>query len=42
LRGIGAFREALKELTKKAAPYHHIAQQGVDRANALLAQRRNE
>jgi tetratricopeptide (TPR) repeat protein len=38
-----AFREALKELTKKAAPYqHHIAQEGVDRANSLLAQRRNE
>jgi tetratricopeptide (TPR) repeat protein len=38
-----AFREALKELTKKAAPYlHHIAQEAVDRANALLALRRNE
>jgi hypothetical protein len=38
---VDAYREALKELTPEAAPYqHNIAQQNLDRANALLAQRR--
>lgn len=38
-----AFRKALKEFTPEAVPYWHpIAQENLDRANALLAQRRNE
>jgi hypothetical protein len=40
---VAAHREALKEWTKEAAPYwHNIAQQNLDRANALLAQRRGD
>jgi tetratricopeptide (TPR) repeat protein len=36
-----AYREALKEFTKEAAPYwHNFAQQNLDRTNTLLAQRR--
>ena len=40
-QAIAAYREALKEWTKDAAPYwHEIAQKNLDRANALLAKRR--
>jgi hypothetical protein len=38
---VEAYREALKEFTEEAAPYQHkIAQNDLDRANTLLAQRR--
>jgi hypothetical protein len=38
---VDAYREALKERTPEAAPYwHSMAQKNLDRANALLAERR--
>jgi hypothetical protein len=40
-QAVSAYREALKECTKEAAPYwHDIAHKNLDRANTLLAQRR--
>ena len=40
---VAAYREALKEWTKEATPYwHNIAQQNLDRAKVLLAQRRGK
>ncbi|MCL2384720.1 MAG: CNP1-like family protein, partial [Alphaproteobacteria bacterium] len=40
-KAVEAYGEALKEWTPEAAPYwHNIAQQNLDRVNALLAQRR--
>jgi hypothetical protein len=39
--GVEAYRAALEEWTQETAPrWHSIAQQNLDRANALLAQRR--
>jgi len=40
-QAVAAFREALKELTEEAVPFgREIAQKNLDRANALLAERR--
>ncbi len=42
-QAVEAFREALKEWTEKAVPYwHEIAQKNLDRASALLAERRGD
>lgn len=40
---VAAFREALKEYTQEQAPHQHqIAQRNLDRAIAMLAQRRKQ
>jgi tetratricopeptide (TPR) repeat protein len=40
-QAVEAFREALKEFTMEGAPYwHNLAQQNLERADTLLAQRR--
>jgi hypothetical protein len=42
-KAIEAYDEALKEWTNEAAPYwHKIAQNNLDRANALLPGKRGE
>jgi hypothetical protein len=42
-QAVAAYREALKVFTKEATPcWYNIAQQNLDRANALLVQRRGK